>query len=335
MSREVLGEAGTGVEPPAPPLARAASLQLTPVVTSAETRAGATPEPRPPDRSPPPRFPGWRGSRWTVLAAFAAGALVATAVTTGVLQRQHESERMAAVRLLAEFELRQNEGSVDMENGLLNLNLLVYNGGQDSLEVTGASFADSRGSTIGVREATEVPAGTTVRVPAQLRLDCHHPQPRALDLTVRTLDDRTRTVPAASLVDELFSANPFDSISWLCSARGGPAQVDLWALSARDDGTLSMQLRNASDKPITVSFTGPAGTRIVTQPASPVTVPARHTAFLLLAVHVDRCTDAAQRAAAGEDLQMDVDGDSWGSVSGDSPTTVAGWLARSVALVCH
>jgi hypothetical protein len=347
MSREVLDEAGPGVERPAP-----APSQPMPSAWVLDLDAPAAPPSSPapaPDAEPQrgssrlrealdPRREGpvgWWRSPWAVVAAAATGALVATVLTGGVMNRQQEAARLAAVRLVADLEPPQSTYNRDRDQGLIDLDLIVYNAGQDGVEVLDATFPGTTGTTIGVREDTAVPAGDTVRVPAQLRLDCSRPLPRSLELRVRTQDDRTRSVRPSSLVAAMYSGDALDSISWMCSPGGRLTQIDIWSTTARDDGSLSMQLRNPSDKPVQIEFTGPAGTTILTDPPSPITVDARDSAFLALTVRVDRCTAAAQRAAAADDVLMHVDGDVWGNLWADSPSVLAGWFARSVALECR
>jgi hypothetical protein len=266
-----------------------------------------------------------------VAAAAAAGALVATVITGGVLERRYTEERMSAVSLVADFS---GSPTRPVEAGeLINTTMMVLNTGQTSVEVVDAAFVDGNGgSTIGLRSSVAVPVGGTVRVPAQLQLDCNSPPPQRLEFTVQTPDGRTRTTEPRDTASMVGGSLLGHYWQWVCSQSPAPA-IDIWTATGRDDGSLALQLRNPTDTAHALEFRGPTGTRIVTDPPSPIMIEARGGDYVLLTVHVERCTAAAQRASAAEDISMVVDGNNTGFPPSD-PWLLAGWVARAVALQC-
>ena len=345
MSREVLGAGGPDVEPLVPMPHQRSTTTMVTDLDAPEPIDVAEPE-RPPVRPSPvvPRgrrgagspgtgaaLPAWLRTAWGLAAAVTAGALVASLVTVSVSERQSELERMAAVRLLADLQW-PSQGLTMSGEQPVRLNLSVFNPGLDAVEILDARFRGTQSSSIDVEETTAVPAGKTVQVPTLVRVDCTDARPNALELSVRTADGRTRTVSPASAVTAVVGGGRFDVLAFLCDSRGANP-VEIWSTTARDDGTLSFQMRNTSESPVQIFFNGPTGTRIATDPPSPITVPARDSVFLVATVVVDRCTSAAQRAAAGSDVRIVVDGEVSDLFTDN--TVVAGWLARSVALVCR
>lgn len=310
----------------APPEAAQASTEVADVTP-------LTDEPRTADPPTTERSvrTGWWRTRWAAVAAAAAGALVATVITGGILERRYTEERMSAVSLVADFS-----GSPTMPveaDQLVNANMMVLNSGPVSVEVVEAAFPDgSGGTTIGLRSSAVIPAGGAVRVPVQLRLNCNSSPPERLELTVRTPDGRTRTTEPRDTASMVGGSLVGDFWHWVCSQSPGPA-IDIWTTTARDDGSLALQLRNPNDTTHVVEFRGPTGTRIVTDPPSPITLDERSGDYVRLTVQVERCTSAAQRASAAEDLAMVVDGNNTGFPPAD-PWLLAGWFARAVALQC-
>ena len=232
---------------------------------------------------------------------------------------------MAAVRVFAGIDLQMQTSRETPE-----LTLGVLNVGQDPVTLVGAGFKGSSGRWgLMLEQTAEALPGRFTNVPSEVRLDCDAPPPQGLELQVRTADGQVRTVSA--LTGPPYAGNSADAVQFLCHTN--PDNIEVWSTRARDDGTLSLQIRNPGDNDIDLEIRGPAGTQIVTDPPSPVHLPSRSGINLTLTVHVERCTAAAQRAAAGDDLRMAVDGQDIGALPTD-PAVLAGWVARSVALVC-
>jgi hypothetical protein len=364
MSREVLGSPGT--EPDAgPQLSHARAVTIVtdldtpdvptppsqPTHTARAARQGGPAVPaqdagQPPTDDPagevaaddtthhpagPPLGPDPR-SRWALrgwrrhiglITAFAVGAAVAGLVTGSVLAKQQTEERMAAVRLLAGLDMQQ--GGQDAR-----LAIQVLNIGQDPVTLEDALFTGNAGSWgMKLEQTADVLPGRTATVPTQVRLDCGSTPPQGLDLRVRTQDGKLRTVAALTAP---YAGNGVDIVEYLCHTN--PDGIEIWSTRAADDGTLSLQIRNPGDTDIDLKIHGPTGTQIVTDPPSPVHLPARSGMNLTLTVKVQRCTAAAQRAAAADDLRMEVNGEDVGALPTD-PGVLAGWMARSVALACR
>lgn len=285
---------------------------------------------QPPHQPPPQQLPWWRRP-WAVVAAAAIGALLATLVTASVLERRHAEDRLAATRLMADLQLR-DFGQQMHTDGTADVDLVVYNAGQDSVAVTGVDLPGATdGWRVQLRRDTNVPAGRTVRIPAEVRLDCRQAPPRQLELQVRTADGRSRDVQPASAMAAIDNGLGLEIFGWLCTTDAGG--VEIWSTRALDDGTLALTMRNPTDEQITVAFSGPTGTQILSDPPSPITLQARTGIAVHLTIQVDRCTAAAQRATAGDDLRMTVD-EQQQSLPTD-PAVLAGWLARTVALTCN
>ncbi|HEX5533878.1 MAG TPA: hypothetical protein VFX33_09080 [Actinomycetales bacterium] len=293
--------------------------EVTPAATT-HTTAGPPSEPGAPSRWP---LGGWR-RHIGLIAAFAVGAAVAGLITGSVLEKHQAEERMAAVRLLAGMDMQPQTG----QDGRLAIQVL--NIGQDPVTLEDAMFTGNEGNWgMKLEETAEVLPGRSATVPTHVRLDCGSAPPQGLDLRVRTQDGTLRTVAALTAP---YAGNGVDIVQYLCHTN--PDGIEIWSTRARDDGTLSLQIRNPGDNDIDLEIRGPAGTRIVTDPPSPVHLPARSGMNLNLTVDVERCTSAAQRAAAGDDLRMQVNGEDVGGLPTD-PTVLSGWVARSVALACR
>jgi hypothetical protein len=363
MSREVLGSPGT--EPDAGP--QLSHARAVTIVTDLDTPDVPTPPTQPSHRTGQPTVPtqdrapfpadepapeqadpdgdthgpvgppvepgsrlrgplaGWRRHAG-LLIAFAIGAVVAALITGSIVEKRQNEERMAAVRLFAGIDEVSGQSGQDGR-----LALRVLNIGQDPVTVQGAVFTGATGNWgMTLEKAADVLPGGAATVPSHVRLDCEGTPPRGLDLTVRTQDGRLRTVPA--LIDGPYGGNSLDMVQYLCHTN--PDGIEIWSTRASDDGTLSLQIRNPGDTDIDLKIRGPAGTQIVTDPPSPVHLPARSGVNLNLTVDVQRCTSAAQRAAAGEDLRMEVNGEDVGTLPTD-PSVLSGWMARSVALACR
>ncbi len=323
MSREVLGSPGS--EPDAgPQLSHARAVTIvtdhdTPVPTAVEPTTEPTTEPGAGSRGP---LGGLRRHAG-LLTAFAVGAAVAGLITGSILGKRQAEQRMAAVRLFAGMDMQPRGG----QDGRLSIQVL--NVGQDPVTLEEVLFTGGQGIWgMTLEQTPEVLPGRSVTVPARVRLDCASAPPQGLDLRVRTEDGRLRTVPA---LRGPYGANA-DIVQVLCQTN--PEGIEIWSTRARDDGTLTLQMRNPGDTDIDLEIRGPAGTQIVTDPPSPVHLPPRSGLNLNLTVDVQRCTAAAQRAAAGDDLRLAVNGQDAGNLPTD-PAVLSGWLARSVALACR
>lgn len=302
----------------------------TPPGASAVVPASADSGNAPTSPQPPGLWRAWRHHpRRAVAGAALAGALVTALLTTAVLERRDEAQRYADVRLVADV-VQTGEGSQGPESSI-EVDLVVVNTGQDAVRVVGAGFAGTTSDRLEVLREVRVPEGGSARVPARADLACTGTAPSGLDLTVRTQDGRERTVTPGSFFGALDQGPPLQSLFMACDGTGGHG-VDIWSTTARPDGTLSMRVRNPGEEPVTVSFRGPAGTQIVSDPPAPLTIPGRSGVSVLLSVEVERCTAAAQRAAAADDVMIVTDDLDFASLWGGSE--VAGWFARSIALQC-
>jgi hypothetical protein len=310
----------------------AASTQDQAAPPADEPASGETaPDARTPTAAGPPSGPR-SPSRWSLrswrrhiglIAAFAVGAAVTGLITGSVLAKHQAEERMASVRLLAGMDMQQGG-----QDGRLAIQVL--NIGQDPVTLEDALFTGNEGNWgMKLEQTAEVLPGRSATVPTHVRLDCGSALPQGLDLRVRTQDGRLRTVAALTAP---YAGNGVDIVQYLCHTN--PDGIEIWSTRATDDGTLSLQIRNPGDNDIDLEIRGPAGTRIVTDPPSPVHLPARSGMNLNVTVDVQRCTSAAQRASAGDDLRMQVNGEDVGGLPTD-PSVLSGWLARSVALACR
>ncbi|GAB2692757.1 hypothetical protein [Thalassiella azotivora] len=287
-------------------------------------------------------------SAWPLVAAAAAGALVAGLVTAGVLQDLHTQERLAGVRLLADVGTDVSiSGSGDLDavrsgERPIDLSMAVYNAGLDPVRVLSAHAPEPQdrpgspsgpGTSLDVAEEVLVPAGATVQVPVQVRLRCDGPRPRTLVLDVRTEDGRTRTVEPGGLGQGGGWTSPMTPLWWLCDLYGDELPLRVWTATAQDDGTLAVRLANTGDERLDVALTAPTGTRLTVDGQESVAIAGRDSVFVRLAVEVDRCTAAAQRPDAADDV-------GWRTPDGRSSqlpvdlSLLSGWFARQVALTC-
>ena len=299
------------------------------VVTSLD----AVPEQRSAPPSPPrPRPPSldevwaWlRRHRVPLALAFGAAA-VGALLATGVTERSQLLEARSTVRLLAAMTWPHGGWSSGQP---IPLGVVVVNAGPEPVTVTAARLADAR-AELRLAEAETVPAGCTRHLSATLVPDCASTRgPSGLFLTVATTDGATREVPPGALGGDL--GMPVSAVAGFCDTTSFEG-IPVWRTAVDDDGRLTLQLRNTTGQPVELTVGAPPGTRIVGEPELPATLPTDRSTVVRLAVEVDRCTSAAQRADAGGQLDFQVDGET-GVVMPDQ-LTVAGWFAQEVARAC-
>ena len=344
MSREVIGTGTTVEEHDHVPAPRdgAPTSHLTrlddPAASEVDTPTATTDDDAPSDPATPSRrlrawpdaAPAWLAAPVGVMAAVLVGLLVGALLGTGVAERSASQERAESVRLVGGLAYPENGFSTDVRGGGdMRIDVLVINAGPETVRVVGAALPESSSSSLALAEPFEVEPGETVRGKAELRLDCDDPGVGDVVTTVQTPDGRSRDVDLRATDDAALGRG---ELGYLCGDFGPMSTIDVFPAVSSGEGSLSMTVRNTSDRPVELTFDGPAGTTIVGDPAFPLALDPDASAFLELSVQVDQCTGAATRPDAGNDLQLLVNGER--DVALLDPVVTSGWLSRQVALVC-
>ena len=273
----------------------------------------------------PEATPDWARGPVGVLVATAVTATVVMLVATGLAERRAAAERQSELHVLATLTWPD---SLPPLGEPIDLQVLVINAGPEPLTVTGLSLEDSA-SRLRVREDRSVGPGAAVLVPASLQLDCSENRPDDLVLTATTADGRTRSVAPAGLGRRV--AMTLDDLRVLCD-RQRSEPLPVWRTWVDPDGALVFQVRNPREAPAVLTVRTPPGTEVVGDPELPASLPPGRTVPVRLYVDVMRCTNAAQRPAAGEQVEFRVDGEV--AVLTPDVATVVGWFAQEVAETC-
>lgn len=277
-----------------------------------------------------PDWPGWtpawaRGPFGVVVAALAAAALVAV-VATGLAERREAADRRGVLRLVASLTWPD---SLARSGEPVDLRVLVLNAGPEPVVVTDLRLEDST-TQLRLTEARSVDAGAVAALPASLDLDCEGALPGRLLVTALTADGRRHEVAPPGLGRGVGMA-PGD-VRILCGRQQQLEPVPVWRTWVERDGALALQLRSPRAEPAVLTVASPPGTSLRGEPALPATLPAGRTVLLHLYLEVERCTNAAQRPDAGDQLRFHVD-DEAGTVRLDQ-ATVVGWFAQQVQKQC-
>jgi hypothetical protein len=277
----------------------------------------------------PTAAPGWLRAPVGVAAAVLVGAVVGGLVASSSVERAQLAERQSTVRLLATLALPAT-GPVEDESGHgFQMDLVVLNAGPEPVTVTEARVPRTQ-TAILLDRSTRVLPGRTATVETTVVPDCSGRAAGDLTLLVATVDGTTREVAAGALGRGL-GLRP-SQLGVYC--RSGPAAepIPVWRSTVEEDGTLALQLRNTRPGPVQLAVGTPPGTHIEGSPALPATLPTDHSVVVRLRLVVDRCTSAAQRADAGGQVELLVDGDP--GVSLPDTSTLVGWFAQQVAAQC-
>lgn len=273
----------------------------------------------------PEATPDWARGPVGVLVTAAVTATVVMLLATGLAERRAAAERESELRVLATLTWPD---SLPARGEAIDLQVLVLNAGPEPLTVTGLSLEDSS-SRLRLLEDRDVGPGAAALVPASLQLDCGENRPDDLVLTATTADGRTRSVTPAGLGRRV--AMTLDDLRVLCE-RQQLEPLPVWRTWVDPDGALVFQVRNPREEPAVLTVRTPPGTEVVGAPPLPATLPPGRTVPVRLYLDVVRCTNAAQRAAAGEQVEFRVDGDV--AVLTPDVATVVGWFAQEVAEGC-
>lgn len=277
----------------------------------------------------PPVAPTWLRAPLGVAAAVLVGGLVGALVASSSVERAQLAERQSTARLLATLTLPAT-GPVEDESGHgFQMELVVLNAGPEPVTVTEARVPGTQ-TAILLDESTRVSAGRSASIETTVVPDCSGRTAGDLTLLVQTIDGATREVAAGGLGRGL-GLRP-SQLGVYC--RSGPEAdpIPVWRTTVEDDGRLALQLRNTRPGPVQLAVGSPPGTHIEGNPTLPATLPTDHSLVVRLRLVVDRCTSAAQRADAGGQVELLVDGDP--GVSLPDTSTLVGWFAQQVAVQC-
>jgi hypothetical protein len=281
----------------------------------------------------PQGTPGWvRGPAGAAVAA-AAGLVLGGLVATSATEQRERTQAFSEVRLLAGLVTSSRGDASPAEDGgvVVPLDLVVINAGRSRVQVTGLDVS-AGGDDLTLQEQGGVDPGRTARLPVEGRPDCGGGPAGDLVLSVTAADGtRSRVVPED--LGRGAALRPLQ-VRDACARATARSPVEVWRVVARPDGRLTVQLRNVVDRPVEVGVRAPTGTRVVAEQGLPVVLNEGRSAFLDLTLEVDRCTSVAQRADAGEQVQLVVDGDPGVAAGLLDPYEVTGWVARQVALTC-
>jgi hypothetical protein len=260
--------------------------------------------------------------------AAVAGALLGGLVGSGTAEHSELVDRRETVRMLATLMVPYTGVTRGDERGL-RLRLVLLNAGPEPVTVTEARFDGSR-TSVRIDNSVEVPPGRTAGVAASVLPDCRSGGSRELRLLVTTVDGQTRDVAAGSFGRGV-GMTP-DELARFCGPQLGLEPVPVWRTTTEPDGSLFLQLRNVRDEPVLLDVTGPPGTTIVGDPPLPAQLPTDRSAVVRLRVQVERCTSAAQRANAGDEVDLRINGTP--GLAFPDASTVVGWFAQQVAAAC-
>ena len=275
--------------------------------------------------------PAWLWGPAGVVVAVVVGLLAGGLLGAGVAERSADD----SVRLLGGLTYPQI-GFSGVETGNVTMAMLVVNAGPDPVTVVDAAFVNDFTTSLDLREPFDVEPGEAVRADVQVSVDCDSLTGSGLLVTVETRDGRTRQVELAELDEGVATLGAAD-LAFVCQGTGQAPTLEVSAMTARGDGSISLSVRNTRDEPVDLTIEGPTGTTIVSEPPFPVTLDAQALEVLILALRIDDCRAVSIRPGAGSDLDLvvvDQGGQLYVDVAFIDPVLTAGWFARQVALAC-
>lgn len=273
----------------------------------------------------PDGTPDWARGPLGVVAAAAVTALVVALVATGAAERRVAAERQGELRVLSALTWPDSLPPLGDD---VELRLLVLNAGPEPVTVTGLELTESS-SRLRLLEDRTVEPGTVGALPVSVTLGCDGSEPDGLLLTAVTADGRTHQITPLDLGRRV--GMPVDDLGVLCE-RQRSEPLPVWRTWVEPDGALVFQVRNPREDVAVLTVRSPPGTEVRGVPELPARLPPGRTVDVRLHLDVERCTNAAQRADAGEQVEFRVDDEV--AVLTPHVATVVGWFAQRVAANC-